>query len=347
MINTRRQRFVRLIVALGLVSPTAPSSLAGQPTDTIAVRTRYSIDFVLPTHPARFERSGGPLYYGAGGYVTRAQWSPNAVLVQGLSADSLLELYHPGEGPGEFSGMVTAAAATSDEVIVADQSRLHTFSLEGSLRRTIQLGTRSWKIVPGGDGSWLVNTLASDLSSAVLHCKDADCRPLPLSRGTVLFRGVNEFAIHHIAVVPDVGIAVVQQGRYQIDIYDPTTLRLERTLVRAGLFPPASEGFDPRRPQHRSEVRAVKAIGGLLWVFFDQIDEPSTASVPIPSAERWQRYDAVVEVIDLKTGSVVARRSDRDGPEFGQIGDDGLALAFHPEGLWYQGVLTLYPQRGR
>ena len=245
-----------------------------------------------------------------------------------------------GEGPGEFKFINHIVVGSGDTLYVYDHAQLRrsVFDPNHEFVRTDPIPASAWQILPLPSGlmvvnssiatrdrvGWPLHTIGPD--GGVLHSFGAD-PPLSRPDGALLeHRG--------IAIDTEGVLWVAPRNAYELSTYSAVGSRFEPTnrgLYRRGVewFQPWTEPLLDGKP--RPSLKQI-AFGPedptLLWVLMSVADaEWAPLSQPQRSSQELinSQYDSILEVIDVKSGSVLASR--RFGPSWPRLTFQGLIPA--------------------
>ena len=244
-----------------------------------------------------------------------------------------------GEGPGEFTFINHVVVGSGDTLYVYDHTQLRrsVFDPDHEFVRTDPIPAFMWQIVPLPSAlmvvnssistrervGWPLHTIGPD--GGVLHSFGADP---PVSRP-------DQSLLEHrgIAIDTEGVLWVAPRKAYELSTYSEVGARFEPTNR---LYRRQVEWFRPwtdRSPDGRPGPSLKQIAFGpedptLLWVLIDVADaEWSPLRQPQRSTRelRDSRYDSILEVIDVKSGSVLASR--RFGPTLSRLTFQGLIPA--------------------
>ncbi len=230
-----------------------------------------------------------------------------------------------GEGPGEYDLPVLVAGSVDDLTILdVLSSRLTTIRGGEVATWTVPLRFDGLDVFP--DGRQVYNALSPepDRIGHVLHVYDPAGRRITSSLGDEGVRtarmdpGITELR-RRVAVAADGNIWAARSNRYRIDKWSPDGDHIARIERDAPWFRPWEEW-----PGVDYEVRPLPAVAGvrdwgdgLLMVVVRLADAdwrpigPTRTPVPghttIDPTQREELYDTVIEVLDTRSGTVLAR----------------------------------------
>ena len=252
-----------------------------------------------------------------------------------------------GEGPGEFKFVNHVVVGSGDTLYVYDHAQLRrsVFDPDHEFVRTDPIPASAWQIVPVPSSAlmivnssiptrervgWPLHTIGPD--GDVLHSFGAD-PPVSRPGGSLLeHRG--------IAIDTDGVLWVAPRNAYELSTYSAVGTRFEPT--NRGLYRRQVEWFQPWTDplldgKPRPSLKHI-AFGPedptLLWVLMSVADaEWAPLRQPTRSTQELSnsRYDAIIEAIDVKSGSVLASR--RFEPNLSRLTFQGLIPALRIEDL--------------
>ena len=249
-----------------------------------------------------------------------------------------------GEGPGEFTHVNHIVVGSGDTLYVYDHSQLRrsVFDPGHEFVRTERIPAYMRDMVPLPSGRMIVNSTirTADGVHWPLHLVGADGGVLQtFGNETASSRPDDSFLeLRAIAVDGDGMLWVAPRNAYELATYSMAGMRLEPTNRRYGRqadwFPPwteSSRGTEPPRPNVK-QIAFGSEDPTLLWVLIIVADA-EWAPVPPQRATRElddSLYDSILEVIDLKSGSVLASR--RFGTTLSRLTPQGLIPALRIDG---------------
>ena len=244
-----------------------------------------------------------------------------------------------GEGPGEFRFINHIVARSAHTLSVYDrtQPRRSVFDPDHEFVRTDPIPAGLWQIVPLPSAlaivnssiptrervGWPLHTIGPD--GGVLHSFGADP---PMSRP-----GPSLLEHRGIAIDTEGVLWVAPRNAYELSTFSVAGARVEPTnrLYRRQVewFQPWTDVSPDGRP--RPSLKQI-AFGPddptLLWVLIDVAD-PEWAPLSRPQRSTKELgdslYDSILEVVDAKSGSVLASR--RFGPTLSRLTFQGLIPA--------------------
>ena len=243
-----------------------------------------------------------------------------------------------GEGPGEFTFINHIVVGSGDSLYVYDhrQLRRSVFDPDHEFVRTDPLPAFLWQIVPLPSAlmvvnssiptrervGWPLHTIGPD--GGVVHSFGADP---PVSRPAATFLEHRGIAIDTEGV-----LWVAPRNSYELSTYSAVGARFEptnRELYRRQVewfqqwTDPLSADGKPR--PFLKQIAFAPEDPTLLWVLIDVADadwaplsRPQRSTQELGNSE----YDSILEVIDVKSGSVLASR--RFGPQWPRLTFQGL-----------------------
>lgn len=261
---------------------------------------------------------------------SRARWliatmdrSPGVVAVYDGNGRLLQRFSRKGEGPGEHLGVHAMTVTRGDTIHFFDNSlRRHTvFSPSYQYIRSAAMSGQVFDAIELSDGSLVVNADFPKPNTVgfPLHIVDASGRTTrSFGVEAPQYRSDNVYGLTRaIAAAPDRGVWTVPRLRYEPSLwaFDRRVLEVQRD---ARWFPSLVSLQSPggaRRPN--PWISGVWHDGGeQLWVLVHVPDskwKPS-ANADAPRGERgppivWDReYDTIIEVINTRTGQLLATR---------------------------------------
>lgn len=298
-----------------------------------------------PLAQARVVRSDDGDYYIPGhlGDGTLSRFSPEGVFLEAIG--------RRGEGPGEFQ-LPVLMGGSSDGLTILDPSSARVTTIRGDDVETTSLPfmARTWAVLQ--DGRHVYNGLSSWREGVghPVHVYDPASRQVTSSfgdEGARADRSRQDASGHPrraIAAAADGNIWVARENRYRIDKWSPDGERIARIERDAPWFRPWEEW-----PGTDFEVRPMPVtvgVGdwgdGLLMVVvrladadWQPIQPIASEDLPghesVPAARQDDLYDTVIEVLDTRSGTVLAR-TRVDEHIVGLVGRDGFCTyAEHSE----------------
>ena len=246
-----------------------------------------------------------------------------------------------GEGPGEYD-LPVLVGGSADDLTILDVLSPRLTTIRGGEVATWRLPFRFDGLDVFPDGRHVYNALSSepDRIGHPLHVYDPASRRITSSLGDEGFRaarmdpGITEVR-RRVAVAADGNIWAARSNRYRIDKWSPDGDHIARIERDATWFRPWEKwlGVD-------YEVRPLPAIvglrdwgDGLLMVVMRVADadwQPLTPTLePVPGhamiepTQEDELYDTVIEVLDTRSGTVLAR-TRVDERVVGLVGRDGF-----------------------
>lgn len=259
-----------------------------------------------------------------GRFVLKANY-PTTLPVFSADGRYLYSVGRPGAGPGEFRGIGSVSVLPGDSLVVFDWgtarfslfSPEHAYVTSGPLPLTPELSSLALR-----SGDFVFNsTLASTQTNELpLHLVNRD------GIRTRSFGAASAGARLDVPYAMSRAIAEARPGRlwsarrteYRIDLINPATGAVERTIRRdAPWFPPSTRldphGHEPSEPMpFIFDVREDRS--GRLWVLIAVADKDwrSAVRAAAPGEQHAtvideQRYrDTVIEVLDPGSGTLLA-----------------------------------------
>lgn len=231
----------------------------------------------------------------------------------------------PGEGPGEYIWPVLMRAS-ADTLSILDIRAFRVTTIRSGEVATWKLPfvVGSWAVLPGGRHVYNGFSFAPDLIGYPLHLYDGEAgRRITHSfgdEGIRVDRSPRSQAVlrRHVAAAADGNIWAAHNNRYRIDKWNTDGHRITRIERDASWFRPWQEW-----PGVDYEVRPVPAIAGvrdwgdgLLMVVVRVADDDWRPMRPArivqdhevtSAAQLEDLYDTVIEVLDTRSGKVLAR----------------------------------------
>ena len=247
-----------------------------------------------------------------------------------------------GEGPGEYDLPMLMGGSADDLTILDPSSALLTTIRGGEVATTsLPFMARTWAVL--SDGRYVYNGLSSWCEGVghPLHVYDVTSRGITSSfgdDGVRVDRSRRNPSGHlrrAVAEEADGNIWAARDNRYRIDKWSPDGARIERIERDAPWFRPWEEwpgvDYEVRPPPVIAGVRDCR--DGLLMVIVrladadwrrippTQEDLPGHESIPLSREE--ELYDTVIEVLDTRSTTVLARTRVDDNV-VGLVGRDGF-----------------------
>ena len=246
-----------------------------------------------------------------------------------------------GEGPGEYD-LPVLVGGSADDLTILDVLSPRLTTIRGGEVATWRLPFRFDGLDVFPDGRHVYNALSPepDRIGHPLHVYDPASRRITSSLGDEGFRaarmdpGIVEVR-RRVAVAADGNIWAARSNRYRIDKWSPDGDHIARIERDALWFRPWGKW-----PGVDYEVRPAPAVAGvrdwgngLLMVVVRLADanwrpiaptlEPVPGHKTIPFSQRDELYDTVIEILDTRSGTVLAR-TRVDEPVVGLVGTDGF-----------------------
>ena len=292
---------------------------------------------------ARVVRSNDGDYYVSGhlGDGQLLRFSPDGVFQDAMG--------RRGEGPGEYD-LPVLMEGTADDMTVLDPLSSRVTTIRSGEVSTWRLPFRSGGFAVLRDGRHVYNAFSSesDRMGHPLHVYDAASRRITSSFGDEGARGFRmdtglPALRRRVAAAADGNIWAARGNHYRIDKWSPDGDHIARIERDAPWFRPWEEwpgvDFEVRPPP---VIVSVRDWGdGLLMVVVRLADANwrpiSPTLVPLPGHETIEPsqedelYDTVIEVLDTRSGTVLAR-TRVDESVVGLVGRDGFcSYAEHSE----------------
>lgn len=292
---------------------------------------------------ARVARSHDGDYYVAAAFGDGRllRFSPDGVFQDGIG--------RAGEGPGEYI-LPVLLAGSADDLTILDVVPFRLTTIRGGEVATTSLPVRghTWAVLH--DGRHVYNGLSSWREGVghPLHVYDPASRQITSSFGDDGVRAdrrqqdLSEHLRRSVAAAADGNIWVARENRYRIDKWSPDGDHIKRIERDAPWFRPWEDW-----PGSDYEVRPLPVIVGvgdwgndLLMVVVKLADADWRPIHPtrilqghemlFPEEEE-EIYDTVIEVLDIRSGTVLAR-TRVDAKVRGLVGQDGFhSFAEHSE----------------
>jgi hypothetical protein len=246
----------------------------------------------------------------------------SAVAIFDPDGDFVRAVGRPGDGPGEFRNMRFPRTSPEDSLYVFQAGRYAVFSPELAFTRTVNLAAAVDEALPIGAGRLVIS---SRLGTAEriwrpLHLVNADGR-LTWSFGESdrpVLPNDPDSHVRRLGTAVGGCFWAARVNEYRIELWDTTGTRLATVRRDAEWFPAWSgldlrEGYDLRP---RPRIAAVtQDDDDRLWVFL-RVASEQWRPEPTPRTEREfrlptleelaRRWDTVVEVLDIRSGEVIA-----------------------------------------
>ena len=226
-----------------------------------------------------------------------------------------------GEGPGEFGVVVTPIPGPGDTLFAPDlrQWRITVFGPDRSLAGTFPMPFRPDLVMP--DGSFLVaeQVWRGEMSGYPIHVVDREGRVVR-SFGTdqpQQYRpDLDDALTRNVAPGRDGTVWAMAPARYILERWDPSTgEQLQSTRIRSDWF---RESLEPYTDETVRPPPLVDGLwedeDGLVWTIVQDADvdwEPPPGANehrPFDEHEYNRTYDCVIEVVDPRSGRVLASR---------------------------------------
>ncbi len=296
-----------------------------------------------PYAPARVVRSDDGDYYVSGhlGDGRLLRFSSDGVFREAIG--------RRGEGPGEYD-LPVLMEGSADDLTILDPLSSRLTTIRGGEVATWRLPFRSGGFAVLRDGRHVYNAFSSesDRMGHPLHVYDAATRRITSSFGDEGARGFRmdtglPALRRRVAAAADGNIWAARGNRYRIDKWSPDGDHIARIERDAPWFRPWEEW-----PGVDYEVRPLPSIvgvrdwgDGLLMVVVRLADAnwrpirptlvPLASHETIEPVQREELYDTVIEILDTRSGKVLAR-TRVDESVVGLVGRDGFcSYAEHTE----------------
>jgi hypothetical protein len=246
---------------------------------------------------------------------------PSTILLYSYQGDLQANLGRKGEGPGEVRRVWSLSPGQGDSVLVGEMgNRLHFFSGDGNFGRTLSLypmGTQAVQF-PGGD--LMVNASVMTRAGIGLPLQvfssDGEKKAAFGDDNPVLpWRPASRMRV--IAAATDSSAWAVQPDLYVLQEWSKTGSRLRTVRREVEWFPEPSVREERPNPAFQRPAPAVSALlqdGNFLWVALQVADaewvpirQEGLGNAAPATPETLNRiWDTVIEVIDLRDGSLFA-----------------------------------------
>jgi hypothetical protein len=249
-----------------------------------------------------------------------------------------------GRGPGEFLRITTAIVDRADSVHVFDQDAQRYSVLDPAFRF---VRSRPMEFEPEFSG---VITSQGPVINGIAQTGDRAGYPLHLMTRS----GVKSFGsetrgrtteITHalrrsVTIESDSTLWVAHTNHYEIELWSTSGKLLRRLTREPSWFPATSRGWDGKTepPPYCIDIQKV---GDQLWLMCMVSDRNWKAAIQKLSSQRRgqphdrsEMFDAVIEVIDTKTGQLLAsQRFDRVFEGFGTRPGSVISAGVTEDGL--------------
>lgn len=237
---------------------------------------------------------------------------------------------HRGHGPGELSGILQLAVGPGDSLLVLDndQARLSVFSSSGAFVRSFPTPDRVRSFALLADGSLLFHRTPQRSGEGLFYLTDSDggrsrqfgevTQDLPELDGQVIAPGEPS------------GFWTASIWTYELFRQESPDSLEQKVIRTVGWFPPGGEYIDGM-PFSIPSPPILKHLwdegSGRMWVYTLVPDEAWKPQIPMNPTYEWARlsFDTVIELIDLRSGEVVA--SGRYDEMLGMVCGSALAFA--------------------
>lgn len=357
--KSARHRVVRGALCLLLTSLAAP--LSGQDSVLLVPDVVICDDCVLDVFAVvELGDREGPGILGEQAHVARSDdgdYYVSSVLQRGrllrFSSAGVFQdaIGRTGEGPGEYTWPVLLRGS-SDDLSVLDighyPNRLTTIRAGEVTTWDLPFVVGTWAVLPDGRHVYSAASFSPDLIGYPVHVYDEAGRRITRSLGdegvrvdrSPRSRGV---VTRRVAVAEDGNIWAAHETRYRIDKWSPDGDRLVRIERDSPWFQPWEvwPGMDYEVRPPPVTVGVGDWGEGLLMVVVRLADanwkpiRPSRTPLPghetIMPAQENELYDTMIEVLDIRSGTVLGR-TQVDGSVVGLVGRDGFySYAEHSE----------------
>ena len=240
-----------------------------------------------------------------------------------------------GEGPGEYYYPVLQRAS-GDTLRVLDvrTARITTIDSDEITTSMLPFVPADWALLPDGRYVYSAVSYESDRIGHPLHLVDEASARITRSFGGEGVRVDRSYESRlaverRIAPAADGNVWAASVNRYRIDKWSPEGVHILRIERDAPWFRPWARSLGlPREVEPLPSIVGVRDMGDdLLMVVVSVADEDWRPMPPArvfggnhtvtSSAQREQLYDTLIEVLDTRSGTVVART---------QVGANAIAL---------------------
>ena len=244
-----------------------------------------------------------------------------------------------GEGPGEFTLINHIVVGAGDTLYVYDHAQLRrsVFDPDHEFVRTERIPAFMRDMVPLPSGRMIVNSTIRTANGVdwPLHLVGADGGVLQTFGNETGSRRPDDsfLELRSIAVDGEGVLWVAPRNAYELSNYsmagtrpEPTNRRYRRQVDWFQPWTEPSRGAEPPKP-NVSQVATGPEDPTLLWVVITVADAEWAPVPPQRSSKELidSLYDSILEVIDVKSGSVLASR--RFGPTLSRLTFQGLIPA--------------------
>ena len=258
----------------------------------------------------------------------------------GIVTDYVFRIGRTGEGPGEYrSPVLMRGSGENLRVLDMQTARVTTIRDDEITTSMLPFMPGDWASLPDGRDVFFALTYEPERAGHPLHVYDEGSRRITRSFGSDGVPADRSYesrmaSQRRIAPAADGNVWAARVNRYRIDKWSPDGAHIMRIDRDAPWFRPwaRSPGL-PREVEPLPFIVGVRDWGdGLLMVVLSVADDNWQPMPPArvigtetltSSAQREDLYDTVIEVLDTRSGRVLAR-TRVDANAIGLIGRDGL-----------------------
>ena len=246
-----------------------------------------------------------------------------------------------GEGPGEYRyPVLLRASGDTLRILDARAARITTISGDEITTSMLPFVPADWALLTDGRYVYSALSYESDRIGHPLHLVDEASARITRSFGGEGVRVDRSYQSRlalerRIAPAADGNVWAARVNRYRIDKWSPEGVHILRIERDAPWFSPwaRSPGL-PREVEPLPSIVGVRDLGDdLVMVIVSVADENWRPMPPArvvggnhtvtSSAQREHLYDTLIEVVDTRSGTVLAR-TQVDANAIGLIGSDGF-----------------------
>ena len=251
---------------------------------------------------------------------------PGTIQVFSQSGRHLTRIGRPGRGPGEFDSRPLVVIGPRDSIFAWDDGtqRLTVFNPEFKLVRTVAMPmpfVSAAVLLPDGRAVVVAQVQSRDLIGFPLHLIDAAGTLVRSfgSRDQHIPRGSRWAGARVVTSGGDGQIWIARPNLYTLELWDTAGTHIRSVARTTSWFAP----WERQPPGSVGETRMNPKLSGMwvrgdsLWVAItvDDAEWKPRSPVPYPGVPgaRWTPdaamhniFDTIVEVIDLRTGSLIA-----------------------------------------
>lgn len=363
-LGTAARRF-GLALSLLLMATTSPAAAQEPlrpeaPDPSCKCRLELTLDLILQSGDSDTPAIGPNAFVvrtAAGSYVVGPLFNPGELLEFDSEGVAVRSIGRLGQGPGELGRVRFLGTLSSGAVATLDAARLTVFSPSGvvAFAATMPRGTRAFRFAGVGDGHVVLNNylpgrpafvLLDSTLSEVGAFGPHTPRESPSDSDAIQYwmasLGSNRF------------VAVAQNYRRVLEIWDTSGDRIAQHNLESRWFQDWTQAArlaaGPGAPPFpRVEGVYADSQAGQVWITTSVADRrgrnrptprrdaigsrvvPESALSPIEESDA--RFDTVIEVVDLTTGTIrLSQRFDRFLPRFTSDGRI-YAVSEGPDGL--------------